>query len=424
MIYQRKLTASITIKRNSTMGFTANTDQKHAHRRCDARQDCRTALFETPPLKTQTKNNVPRPSQQYSISALSTKLSTFNDKALIVIDQLHTLELLLRNAQQTSRPLLSPAPTTHQDAKPGTQDFTLSTLHPATPDPNWHNVHTRFATSTANHPNSTIEPAAPHDRSSWLPPAMDTICATPTNDQSIHLIPTNAIVLNVARRTTAIRTPIPSLNSTDPSSHSRTAHDIDDILPSTNHHMNTPSQATIKIVPNRPTFTQWCQQHAVLTKKIQRMLAHRKLVEHHLFFHEPHSRHADDPRATTNPTHAELEKKLIPLMTYPPYPNERSYLPLPDLVLHNALLPTQLELTSTLRRRHVRFRTTTMVEAMVQVVPVPPPITTSTHHLRTFEPIFMTNTPKKPDRLYIQTVPVPPTTTQASATDKNLLRPP
>ena len=113
------------------------------------------------------------------------------------------------------------------------------------------------------------------------------------------------------------------------------------------------------------TFVQWCQQHAVLTKKIQRILAHCKLVDHLLFTHDPYSRHVNDIHAM-NPTHAKLEKKLILLLTYQLYRNKRSYLPLPDLVLHNAPPPTsQLELTSTLHWRHVRFHTTMMVKAMV-----------------------------------------------------------
>jgi len=222
--------------------------------RCTSRLPSSTV--QTTPLRTQTKTSSPRPSQQYSVSALLTKLSTFNNRAFIITDQLHTLELLLRNVQQTSCPLPSHVTTTHQDAKPGNQDFTSSTPHAATSDFNWHTMHTRCATSTVNHPNSTIDPAAPQDRFFQLPPAMDTICATPTNDQSIHLMTTNDTTLNGAPGTTAIRTLTTFLNLADPLSHSQNVHNINDIhLPSTTHHMNTSSQATFKIVPNCLTFT-------------------------------------------------------------------------------------------------------------------------------------------------------------------------
>jgi len=88
MVYQRKKIASITLKSNSTMGFTATTDQKHERQQHhDAHHDCHPELSKPLPPKTQTKPNQSCLSLQTSISMLSTMLSNINDKALVIINQ-------------------------------------------------------------------------------------------------------------------------------------------------------------------------------------------------------------------------------------------------------------------------------------------------------------------------------------------------
>ncbi len=258
----------------------------------------------------------------------------------------------------------------------------------------------------------------PHNATTWISKAQPTIAGnTPTNhDHQTHVTthkPTKhvATILIIPNGTT---TPI-------------------DLFPpqpaGTPEHLQTPSTSALdqppqpttplcinihtppQIIPIRPTFAQWCFQHAMLTTKIR--FAHRKTI--------------DDLRCTTTPrtatSSAEFDLPRSHNTTYlTPLQGThlRHQVPVVNSALHRNLLPhtVQLRLLRTIRRRHVRFRLRT-------VVPVPPPIT-STHNLSTFEPIvFLTNTPKNlPGRLYIHTVPVPPTTTQASATDKNLLRPP
>jgi len=164
MVYQRKKIASITLKSNSTMGFTTTTDQKHECQQCrDAHYDCHPELSKPLPQKTQTKTNLSCPSLRTSISTLSTMLSDINDKALVIIDQMHTLELLVRKVQQSCNMAISPTPT---NAKSSHQDLTLPTTHTATPASNQHNAYNSIAGNNLNHSNPTIDPTAPHNRSS------------------------------------------------------------------------------------------------------------------------------------------------------------------------------------------------------------------------------------------------------------------
>jgi len=104
--------------------------------------------------------------------------------------------------------------------------------------------------------------------------------------------------------------------------------------------------------PNRPTFDQWCQQHAATTPHIQRIISHRKVEIFHfllststrtMYAHEEYTTDRDTNRIRTDPltqTHDIFNDPNT-------YSTSTAYLPVPNTT--NMVPTTRLQLTSTLR---------------------------------------------------------------------------
>jgi len=118
---------------------------------------------------------------------------------------------------------------------------------------------------------------------------------------------------------------------------------------------NAPKPAT-----HRPTFARWCQQHAALTLKIQRILIHRKREISLSLFTRTHdeSMTASFTMSISNRICLERPTQRHDTMDNPSECNDsthQGHLGLPVPLTTNIVTTSRLRITSTLRRHHVRF---------------------------------------------------------------------
>jgi len=316
----------------------------------------------TPHTKWPTLNNqIPQSTPHticlpsLSIRALSQKYSDTNDRLLVMIEKLQQIDTYLRTEQPFHHPLSPTATTVSNNTKPSQHPFSPSEHHNDNPDPKVDPTTDPTTNSTTSHWAATTTTSDLISSKLKAPSTIPEICSA-------------IILTNVSTPTTTTATaPNPFPNNTAPQDLA-TDHEHRD--PTDNPRIKDhPATITFihnnyKPAPPRPSFAHWCQQHAMLKSKIHRSVKHTMAAA--LFRRKIPSKHHHE-NSTIN--HAEFDKHLShesTILSRTPSTNTSSInhhiLVLLATHIKHPPATTQSRETSTLRRHHVRFQTSSTTD--------------------------------------------------------------